>query len=317
MLEWMKNAWLGWQQYTEKGKVVALFLAVLLFLWFGQKWKEQRQVTGRTLFCYSVVMSLLSICPVTAATLMMYQTRFYDYQWIWSMVPVTMIIAWGGTIFLSDIWEKYRKTHVIGTALLTLGLAGILFLCGGLGQRDGLRDAEGEVVRRHAKEVLAEVTAYVQENNGALVNGGAHVSDGTSNEAVAVCLWAPQEIMEAARSYSGEIRLPYGRNMWDPALNAYVYETYDESLLTMYQWMNDTDELVPEAELIEELRPTKEAKEFWRTEGATCLKTALGEGVNSFLFPGDLDAEYVEWLQVQLQADPIEVQGYYLFCPEK
>ena len=97
----------------------------------------------------------------------------------------------------------------------------------------------------------------------------------------------------------------------------FLYETYDESLLTMYQWMNDTDELVPEAELIEELRPGEEEKTLWRTRGEACLASARENGVNCFLFPGDLDAEYVEWLQVQLQVAPVEVQGYYMFCPAK
>ncbi len=307
MIEWVRNAWLGWQQYIEKGRVAALFLAVLLFLWFGQKWKAQQseqENAGRRLFDYSVAMAFLCICPLTAAVSMMYQTRFYDYQWIWSMVPVTIIIAWGGVIFLSDIWEK-RGKNVTATATLTLGLAGILFLCGGLGQRDGLREAGREEARRNAGEVIAEVLLQVQGN------------DGIAREPVEICLWAPQEIMEAARSCSGEIRLPYGRNMWDPALNAYVYEAYDESLLAMYQWMSETDALVPEAELIEKLRPGEEEKTLWRTRGEACLASARENGVNCFLFPGDLDAEYVEWLQVQLQVAPVEVQGYYMFCPAK
>ena len=41
MTELLRNAWMGWQDYTEDGKLVALLLAVLLFLWLTGKGKKQ------------------------------------------------------------------------------------------------------------------------------------------------------------------------------------------------------------------------------------------------------------------------------------
>ena len=42
MTELMKNAWLGWLDFTTGGKLAALFLAALVYLWLTGKWKEHR-----------------------------------------------------------------------------------------------------------------------------------------------------------------------------------------------------------------------------------------------------------------------------------
>ena len=97
MRELLRNAWLGWQNYTDDGKLAALLLAALLFLWLRNK-----KVSQKGFLSYAVLMTACCIFPVTAVLLMLYQTKFYDYQWIWSLVPVTPVIAWGITEFLTE-----------------------------------------------------------------------------------------------------------------------------------------------------------------------------------------------------------------------
>ena len=42
MRELLRNAWLGWQNYTDDGKLAALLLAALLFLWLRNKKVSQK-----------------------------------------------------------------------------------------------------------------------------------------------------------------------------------------------------------------------------------------------------------------------------------
>ncbi len=208
MRDLITGAWLGWRHYTDDGKMAALFLAALLFLWL---WKKEYRDKYKPLLLYALVMAVCCICPVLAVVLMKYQTRFYDYQWIWSMVPVTVVIALAGTL----LWDSFRKERAKCVGITVVMLA-LLYLCGGM-QKEILHPAE-EMQKREKTAQILEI----------LTEGG---------EKETLCLWAPQEIMEYARALDGSILLPYGRNMWDKALGAYSYDTYGEPEEAMYEWM--------------------------------------------------------------------------------
>ena len=90
MQELVRNAVNGWYRYTDSGKYPVLFLAALVLLWFlsGKLVKEKRM-----LLVYATAVAALAVCPLTAVLLMIYQTKFYDYEWIWSAVPLLPVIA--------------------------------------------------------------------------------------------------------------------------------------------------------------------------------------------------------------------------------
>lgn len=213
MTELLMNAWRGWASYNSEGKLSALLLASLIFLWlYGNKTKQN------ALLLYTAVMTAACICPVTAAGLMVYQTRFYDYQWIFSMVPQTLVIGLGITVFLSEFWIDYYRNHKFSGIIVLTGLLAILLVCGGMGNSSW---NAGEEKRQgaHAKAVLEELEK---------------ITDNTE-----IVLWAPKDILEYAREYDSSIRLPYGRNMWDYSLNAYCYDTYPVEILHLYEWMEE------------------------------------------------------------------------------
>lgn len=216
MWEMIERAWNGWQNYTDNGKFAALVMAVVVYLFWGTKIKGPKS----RLVMYAGVMILVCICPVTAVILMKYQTAFYDYRWIWSMVPVTAVIALGGTVFLTEQWRPGKGWHSLGyNAILTLASVLLLFLCGGLGK--GSVDAEqAKKDRAHGEAVLELVRQQC---------------DGD------ICLWAPADILEYAR-LEGDMELLYGRNMWDIALNAYSYDTYSAEEVELYHWMERLDD---------------------------------------------------------------------------
>ena len=96
MNELLNNAWSGWLDYMGAGKLAGLAFLLLLLLWLLHLGNRRQQF----LCGYSLIFLAVCICPVTAGLLMLYQTKFYDYEWIWSLIPLTVLLACGGTVLL-------------------------------------------------------------------------------------------------------------------------------------------------------------------------------------------------------------------------
>ena len=278
MTELLKNAWLGWQQFTTGGKLPAILLAVLLYLWLGGSWKRQRG-----LYSYTTLTALLCIFPVTAMILMMYQTRFYDYKWLFSLVPMTVVIAWGITEFLDRYWKEFSFSQWKRGLPVTALMLTVLVLCSGLGQ-SGHSWNEEKDRRRKADDVINQVLK---------------LQDGD------ICLWAPREIMEYAREQNGGLRLIYGRNMWEEALNAYTYDTYSQEFRELYLWIENVDSTG--AALIED-----GTRGGLLLQGENCLKAAAEAGVSCVLLPGSLEEDAVETLAEVWGSSARQLDGYYI-----
>lgn len=104
MTELLRNAWNGWRAYTDPGKLAALLLVSLVFLWIYYK-----RVPRKEFLIYTTMTAVCCIFPVTAAALMLYQTRFYDYEWIWSIVPLTAMVSYGVVLFVTDILKEQTR----------------------------------------------------------------------------------------------------------------------------------------------------------------------------------------------------------------
>ena len=156
MAELLKNAWTGWFRVTDSQKLMGLFLVSLLFLWIGYKQEKQR-----LLLRYSTISALCCILPVTAVALMLYQTRFYDYEWIWSIVPVTIVTAYAGTKVMAEYWQGFRREAWRKGLPVTVGLLAAAFLCGGLGSA-GI-DRIGERTWREQTENVLEIISTGSE----------------------------------------------------------------------------------------------------------------------------------------------------------
>lgn len=281
MMELLKNAWLGWENYITDGKVVALFLAVLLFGWLYKKGTEQK-----ALMLYATIMAACCICPLTAALLMTYQTKFYDYQWIWSAVPVTALVAYGIVLFLWDMWTNAGREQRRNALAVTLLVAGILLLCGDLGKiwDDGAARARAQEEKEQAYEVMEQLRALIAEED-------ASEGDGT------IVLWAPAEILEYAREADGSVKLLYGRNMWDVALNAYAYDVYSAEICELYNRM-------------EEWSCPSGAK--WEKKPAEYARMALKEGVNCIMLPDSVAWATVLSMAEVLETTPQLVEDYWI-----
>lgn len=299
MSEWMRNALNGWQKWNSQGKLMAMFLAVLLLLWLAGG--RYRQGAVKKLLVYASVVTCLAVIPVTAAVLMAYQTRFYDYEWVWSLVPVTAITAYGGVVFYSMLAEEKTMKPSdsflhgkIRMALAGLLLAAVLFLCGSMGNPAWDMDTA-----RKEKLQAQKVVELL----------GEECPEDASTEPI--CLWAPGEIMEYIRMLDGNVRLVYGRNMWDKALGAYSYDTYDVTEELLYLWMEQTaGREVPEGYVSEEA-----VESLAEADAVTCITLARQKGVNRILLPFCLAdnefAEIKEYFGQQIR-DIRELEDYYL-----
>ncbi len=282
MLELLKNAWSGWFEYTDNGKYAVLLIIVLMFFWFRREACKEK-----LLLVYTTVMAVCCIFPVSAALLMAYQTRFYDYEWIWNYVPVTLMIAYGAVIIIEWLCEYYRqngnrKWNKYIPAGVTLLVMILIFLSGRLEQTisGGQHDSSGQQRAENILDMLVE-TAEGEE----------------------LCLWAPKEIMEYARAANAEVKVLYGRDMWEAALGAYSYETYGEDEQMLYQWMCNAEQTGKENYKIDEENVIK---------GAVCIKAAVKAGVNRILLPDTMSSKNVKTLAKRVKADVQTVEGYYL-----
>ncbi len=287
MRELLRNAVNGWLEYTDAGKYAVLFLGILLGYWYltacvGHTRERQR------LMIYASVMAAAAICPVTAVVLMKYQTKFYDYKWIWSVVPVTPVIAYGATKQYLDLYRRHWRGKVLKPAcLVAVGLA-VIFLCGNLytDQCEGAMEAQNQVKTAKLLDKLAE-----------------------AGDTEDICLWAPSDILAHVRGLNGEIRLLYGRNMWDAALNAYSYDVYDRETIALYEWMEglETDQAAGE-DLTAQVRQA----------ARMAVESALGKGVNCIMIPqenagvvSDCVSDAAEKMNLTVTQEVAE--GYYIY----
>lgn len=233
----------GWKDMTGNGKFMVLLLGSLLYLW-GIRGRgtglsvrqpgERRALPGDLLLQYTTLFLALILFPPAAILLDWYQTRFYDFGWMIALLPMTLTIAYGATRAVTDCYEKYCQESVWKTAGLAAMALAVLLLCGNLDtERQWLDNGSfsesfsgsGQVMTEEEKQIEALAVLEYLEENGAAED---------------VCLWAPALVLDYIRRTDGSVRLLYGRNMWDEALNAYSYDSYPQKLREAYAWMEES-----------------------------------------------------------------------------
>lgn len=213
MLKLLQTAWTGWRDFTTAGKLPALLLALLLFVWF----RSRKERETKTFLLYTTVTTALCILPFTAAFLMLYQTMFYDYEWIWSLVPMTAMIGFGGVLLIEDCSRMLRGKRAWVRGAFLAALCGILVICSGFGLgSSGFSDEAAQRAQAH------DIYTYLEK-----AIPGRHYR-----------IWAPKEILAYSRVGWADCDPLYGRNLWDRHLNAYTYDTYPEELEQLELWID-------------------------------------------------------------------------------
>ncbi len=201
--------------YFLSNHMIVLVMGILLLFWVsGIKLSSLE----KRLLTLTAAMMALVLFPVSAEALKLYQTRFYAYHWIWSLVPVTLCIAWGATAALWKITAQKRQDGRAGLRLAagTVVLTALLLLTGNMGNIRGVTEEEKDRQRE-----IRQTVAYLEEVPGA--------ED--------TLLWAPRAVLEEVRRQTGKICLLYGRNMWEPEAAAYAYDTCPIEQQRLFDWM--------------------------------------------------------------------------------
>lgn len=232
MWEMILKSWEGWNAMHTSGKYIALLLLLLIYLWcrkggyrIGGKavggGLQAEQTSERTgwFLSYTTLLTIACVLPVTGALLMVYQTKFYDYPWIWSLVPITPMLAYGLVQVLEDGLQAVSLKKNWKRVLFVLSLLAVLCLAGGLGSME--------------QELQQEKTEY--ETAELLLDDLAEEGEG-------LCLWAPKSVLQYVRMIDSRVQVAYGRDMWDKSLNAFFYDVYGEAELELYETMCQAEE---------------------------------------------------------------------------
>lgn len=266
--EYLSRTISGMEQFFVADKMVVLLLAVFFFFWL--KTKKNVSEKGNKLLVFSLVVSVLLLCPLTAVVGVIYQTAFYDYEWLWSMVPLTIVISYAAVLVYDT---KAGQGNWKKKAPLVLVFLLLLFWCGNQG---ALKTVDAEEAERQEKagRVLDDIMLKTM------------IEDST--------LWAPKSILqEARRRYDiVNIKVVYGRDMWEAKAGAYDYEAYSDKLVAAYEWMEDAEEIA------EDTIP-KVVKILWERENMSArLKVVLPDivsmKVNCIIIPMEVEELFEE-----------------------
>ena len=283
ILEYMTSAASGLERYLTGNKMIVLLFALLLV--FGLAGRKRIEQKGNRMLIYTLVLSVLLICPITAAAVMIYQTGYYDYEWAWSMVPVTIVIAYGITLLIKE--QPDKKQTLVGLLMA----AAVFFLCGNQGTLQVAETREAD-----AMEDVQELLQCIQGRSGRRL------------------LWAPKNIMQEMRRQDGNILLIYGRDMWDAKAGAYDYEAYSEGLTRAYLWL---EELMVMEEQVEGLTDALELVELSCEEQGLAeevsmhMELLVTSGVNTYVLPHVTAAYIEESLSQAAKAQALEIETAY------
>ena len=275
----------GIGRYFEANKLIVLVLAMLLAWWLTDE--KPGSEKGRTMIRYTLVMSLVLLFPVTAVFVMIYQTAYYDYEWAWSMVPVTALIAYGAVLLIEKGVQKGRLLLGI------LGVAAVLCLCGNQGTLMTV-DSDAAEAQENTAEILREIYALDIEEP--------------------CTLWAPKDVMEQVRRLDGKILLIYGRDMWDTKAGAYDYEAYSPELTNAYVWLEVMTQQAEVASIMADPIASFTVlcmEEDLNRAREEYLGTVLENGANVLVLP-NLVAEHIEESILKLTGEKqLDLQNSY------
>lgn len=286
ILGYLEKATDGIGRYTAVQKLLVVFLAVLLFAWLAEK-KEISRNQNRFLV-YSLFLTVVLLVPFTAVAVLIYQTAFYDYEWAWSMVPVTAVIAFGIVLFLEQEMSQKKK----GASVIVMLC--ILCLCGN----------QGMIQKVPEKEVR------IRREMDTLLEGIYSMSD--SHEIV---LWGPSEIMQGLRRIDGNIKLVYGRDMWDEKAAAYDYEAYSKELTDAYVWLEEAIvhyDTAVDSEYSQETLLFLEEQYGWSEDAGKHVEEAILAGTNTIVLPGMIGNYLEESLKEAVAAQDKEIECVFV-----
>jgi len=182
LIEYWNLALNGFAEWMTAYKYLAPVVGLMLY---GYMCRERyRSRNQRAFWGYGVTVITLLMVPVTGMCFLIYQTRFYDYGWVWSMAPLAAILA-GGVVEL--VFEQLPTETMIGGERMNGKRLAFIRLCGllaavavlfMLGNQGRLQQASAEELQ--VRDSSEEILQYMEEQ--------ALLQD--------TILWGPKDMMQ-------------------------------------------------------------------------------------------------------------------------
>ena len=194
------------------------------------------------------------------------------FLWISFIFLPTALLAYAAcelimTILPANLWKEWNKKAV--TIGMSIAVILIYIMLGNMGDM-----------------------RVVDESTAAKRSGYGEVLLACGDEAN---VYGPRDLMQYLRMQDGDIRLPYGKDMWDEKSAAYDGDAYEADLTAAYEWMQ-------EIEAFEAL--VQEATDIQLTlDNAVVVKasehvaTLREYGVNTIAFPARVADVLIDELQ--------------------
>lgn len=195
--------------------LTALFLAGLIALW-NQKFRGDQQ--NGNLFWYGAIALFMVISPfflMLVSEFLPELTTDHMMLWILPVVPVILITGVNAYSF-----QRTKKERILFLA----AFLAIMLLAGTTAYtRNKYKIIENaEYIPDSELEMILKVEEYRQQN-----------------EMETVLLWAPQDIIQYARVYSGDIYLLYGKDLWLGSMDSQMHQIYEEWQREAYIYMEN------------------------------------------------------------------------------
>lgn len=286
----MSNLWNSFVQGLSlevgAGKYLALSLMGVFFLWLLGRYRKNK--TTRELLLFEIALGVLVIFPLTAMLLMKYQTAFFGYRHLLLLLFPMIFIPWALTEAVEQGLNVMKRNA-----------------------------EEGELVKERpwvARMIGVFIAVCLLMLSGNMVSEGVETNFTLSKEKVPASvmevleliedgevLVAPNEVLEYARAYNGDIKLLYGRDMWQPELRAFTYNIYDETACEIYEWMQDEtlNYFNVSQEELETMQKERDTRGFSAIAGTDCDALVLPHTVYErlWVYPGPEEMQGFEVLE--------------------
>lgn len=233
MLNNVTNVFQNISAFLLSNKLLAIFFIlvaaefiILLASKENKAPKEDKTISGRDvkigktgIVIYCIVASLMLMIPFTAMILRKFQTVFFQYEYLWALVPVVPVTAYLLVeLYVSNI-GKIKKATLIACSLF---IAAILLISGNRKTDDDRIDLDYSL-QNYEKSVA--VMEYLSNEADARGNNG-------------FTILAPAELTEYIHIYCSNVKTLYGKDMWAGELAPYNYTVYPEDVNKLYSWTN-------------------------------------------------------------------------------
>lgn len=170
------------KNYIGNGLAAGLFAVAFIYLLFAEKDRTKRIILLYT----SLVMAVLFFCPLFAAGIFRHLDSETYYRILW-LVPMTVVIGYAGVHLIAEFSGKWMKAA-----------AGLL-VCAAI-------MLTGDYVYDNSYFRLAENRFHVPQTVALVCD--AIIVEGREVRAV-----FPDEMLQFVRQYTGNICMPYGREV--------------------------------------------------------------------------------------------------------